>query len=345
MRYTKRLLAEMDHCYAVTVMQAEGEPNAFFAAENKGPCLAVDCATKQKRRTVWEEPGGTRSMVAIPGHPGEFLAVQKFYRLFDWEEACLVWVRPDGKGGYETRELVTTAYLHRFDILQRDGRAWLVICTLAAHKQTREDWSCPGSIYVAPMPASWDEAVRLTPLKEDCFQNHGYARISLDGHDAGLVTCAQGVFEVIPPPAGSERWEVRQIMDMPTSDADWIDIDGDGENEIATIEAFHGCYFRIYKKTDGQYRKVFEHPEATEFYHVVKAGYLAGKPCFVGGCRRGRQQLFVVYWDAEGGRFRWDLVDEGVGPSNVWIHHGADGDEIYAANREAAQAAVYTVDP
>ena len=93
------------------------------------------------------------------------------------------------------------------------------------------------------------------------------------------------------------------------------------------------------------YRKVFEHPEATEFYHVVKAGYLAGVPCFVGGCRRGRQQLFVVYWDAESGRFRWDLVDEGVGPSNVWIHHGADGDEIYAANREAAQAAVYTVEP
>ena len=50
MRYTKRLLAEMDHCYAVTVMQAEGEPYAFFAAENKGPCLAVDCATHTARK-------------------------------------------------------------------------------------------------------------------------------------------------------------------------------------------------------------------------------------------------------------------------------------------------------
>ena len=127
------------------------------------------------------------------------------------------------------------------------------------------------------------------------------------------------------------------------SNADAIDLDGDGEREIAAIEPFHGCYFRIYKKIGGAYRMVYEFPEVSEFYHVVKAGYLLGRPCFLGGCRRGKKQLFAVYWDKETKSFVTETVDEGVGPSNACIRNGRDGDVIYSANREAAQAAAYFV--
>ncbi|MBC8536419.1 hypothetical protein [Feifania hominis] len=344
MKYRKKTIQKLDHCYAVNVMDVAGEPYAFFAAENKNPCIAVDCATQSRHLTVWEEPGGTMGLVPIPGRPGEFLAGQKFYRLYEWEEACIAWVKPDGRGGYISREICTKPYLHRFDLLQRDGRTWLIACTLAAHKQTREDWTWPGSIYVAPFPDDWDGELDLTELKGDCFQNHGYARISRDGHDVGLVTCAQGVFEFFPPRAGSEDWEIRQIMTQATSDADIIDIDADGQEEIATIEQFHGSYFRIYKKIDGRYQQVFEHPEVTEFYHVVKAGRLAGRPCFVGGFRRGKQQLFVVWWDEHRQEFVVDTVDEGVGPSNACIYNGSDADALYVADREVGEAAVYFVE-
>ena len=341
MRFTKRILEEQDHCYAVSVMQADGAPYAFFAAENRGGCFAWDCDTLTRRKTVWEQPGGTMSIVPIPGRPEEFLAVQKFFRLYDWEEACLVWAKPDGQGGYQVKELFTLPYLHRFDLLERDGRVWFIGCTLAAHKQTREDWSCPGGVYIAPMPNGPDEPFELTVLRDDFYQNHGYARVQREGYTAGLVTCRQGVFLVSPPAAPDGEWTVEQLMDQPTSDADLIDIDGDGEAEIATIEEFHGCWFRIYKKTAGGYQKVFEHPEVTEFYHVVKAGTLCGQPVFVGGCRRGKQQLFVVRWDAAAGAFAVDTVDEGVGPSNAAIYNGPAGDCIFAADREAAKAAVY----
>ena len=344
MKFTKKVLTEMDHCYAVSVMQAEGEPWVFFAAENHGPCVAFDCATHQRTKPVWEQPGGTMSLVEIPGKPGEFLAVQKFFRLYDWEEACLVWVKPNAEGGYDTRELFTLPYLHRFDVLQRDGRAWLIVCSLAAHKQTREDWSCPGSVWAAPLPGDWDGKVELREILSGCYQNHGYARLKGDGYDIGLTTCERGVFKVIPPAAGIDDWTVKKIMDQATSDADVIDIDGDGEDEIATIERFHGCYFRIYKKIDGEYRQVFQHPEVTEFYHVVKAGKLAGQPCFVGGCRRGKKQLFVVRWDGEAQTFVTDTIDEDVGPSNACIYNGPQGDVIYAADREAALAAAYFVE-
>ena len=343
MRFEKKVLAELDHVYAVNVMESCGEDAVFFAAENRGPCIAVDCAGHERIKRVWDEPGGTMSMVSIPGRPGEFLAVQKFFRLYDWEEACLVWVKEDGRGGYAVKELFTLPYLHRFDILQRDGRCWLVVCSLAAHKSARDDWQYPGSVYAAPMPDGPDGKIELKEIMGGCFQNHGYARISQDGYDVGLIACAQGVFRLIPPRAGGDGWTVEKIMDMATSDADAIDIDGDGEREIAAIEPFHGCYFRIYKKIGGAYRMVYEHPEVSEFYHVVKAGYLLGRPCFLGGCRRGKKQLFAVYWDKETKSFVTETVDEGVGPSNACIRNGRDGDVIYSANREAAQAAAYFV--
>ena len=54
-----------------------------------------------------------------------------------------------------------------------------------------------------------------------------------------------------------------------------------------------------------------------------------------------QQQLFTVTWDAERQRFEIQTVDEGVGPSNAVIYNGPSGDCIFAADREAAQAAVY----
>lgn len=343
MHFTKRILEEQDHCYAVEVMQAAGEPYVFYAAENHGSCFAWDCKTLQNRLSVWEQPGGTMSIVEIPGKAGEFLAVQKFFRLYDWEEACLVWVKPQPDGSFAVRELFTLPYLHRFDLLTRDGKIWLIACTLAAHKQTREDWSCPGAVYAAELPQNWDTPIDLTKLQDGFFQNHGYCRIHRDGYEAGLVTCQQGVF-LFTPPSGSDGWQIQQLMTQPTSDAALIDLDGDGAEEIATIEPFHGNYFRIYHRNGNDWVMVYEHPEVTDFYHVVKAGTLCGKNVFLGGCRRGKQQLFLVSWNAAANAPEMVVIDEGVGPSNALIYNGPDGDWVFSANREKAQAAAYHVE-
>lgn len=77
---------------------------------------------------------------------------------------------------------------------------------------------------------------------------------------------------------------------------------------------------------------------------MVEAANLAGVPSFIGGCRRGRQQLFYVQADkANPGLFAANLIEEGVGPSNVHVLHEAARDIIVAANREKAEAALYYV--
>jgi hypothetical protein len=91
---------------------------------------------------------------------------------------------------------------------------------------------------------------------------------------------------------------------------------------------------------------IFEHPEVSDFYHVVQGTSLAGRPVFIGGCRRGRQQLFYVQ-AVPGSPLTLEavVIDEGGGPSNVHVLHERGRDIIVAANREKAEAALYFVHP
>lgn len=294
MKITKKALVELNRCYAASSLDIDGKKHLLFATEGEGPCYAYAGADYGERKTVWEGPGGTMSIVPIPGRNGEFLAVQKFFKLFQWDGAVVVWVKPQADGLFAVREILHLPYIHRFDLLTVGGRHWFLGCTLAESKETRDDWSKPGKMYAGLLPADWNQPLELTVLKDDLFKNHGYSRIVIDGVPRGMVTSDEGAFLVTPPRDASGAWSVERFMDWPISDIDAIDIDGDGELEYATIEPWHGSYFRVYKKRNGKFERIFEHPEVSEFYHVVVAARLRGKPVFIGGCRRGKMQLFYV---------------------------------------------------
>ena len=331
----------MNRCYAVNTMELNKKPYALYATEGEGCCIAYDCETFGDKKTLWEAPGGTMSLVPIPGKENQLLAVQKFFHLFEWEEAELVWTRMDENGKFVTKTLFKLPYLHRFDILSANGTNYLIACTLAAHKKTRDDWTYPGSVYVAKLPEDLNEPIKLETLHDGFYKNHGYQHVKINNVERAMIACDSGVYIMTPPQKSGDSWKTEQIMTQPCGDAAMTDIDNDGEMEIATIEQFHGCYYRIYKKHGGKYEMVFQHPEVSEFYHVVNSGILGGSPVFVGGCRRGKQQLFVVSWNSEKGSFEITTVDEGTGPSNACIFNMADRDLLICANREVAQAAVY----
>lgn len=341
MRIEKQFLTEMNRCYSTNHLVVDGQTRILLATEGEGQCLAWTGKDYDTQSVVWDGPGGTMSIVPIPGTNGEFLAVQKFFRMYQWEEAKVVHVKPLANGTYEVKDLIHLPYIHRFDLLTVRDKHYFIGCTLATHKDSKEDWSSPGKVYIGEFT---DGELDLKVLKDGLTKNHGYSRLTENGVMKGLVSSEEGAFKIAPPAEEGADWTVTQFMDHPISDIAAIDIDGDGELEYATIEPFHGTYFRIYKKINGKLTRVFEHPEITDFYHVVEAADLAGIPSFIGGCRRGKQQLFYIQADtANPGQFAVNLIEEGVGPSNVHVVHENGRDIIVAANREKAEAALYYI--
>lgn len=342
MNFEKRFLTNMNRCYSATHITVDGQTRVLLATEGEGSCLAWVGPGYDTPHEVWAAPGGTMSMVPIPGSNGEFLAVQKFFKMFQWEEAKLVHVKPLADGTYAVTDVLHLPYIHRFDLLPVGDRLYFIGCTLATTKESREDWSSPGKVFVGEYTGAGP--LQVSVLKDGLTQNHGYSRLERGGRVSSLITCQQGAFEVTPPQQPGAAWGVRQFMDWPISDIAAIDIDGDGELEFATIEAFHGSHFRVYKQVGAHFEKVYEHPEVSEFYHVVTATTLAGKPVFLGGCRRGKQQLFYVHAAQIAPLvLQAELIEEGVGPSNVHVLHEPGRDIIVSANREKAEAALYIV--
>ena len=344
MTIEKKFLANLPRCYAASAMVIDGETTLLLATEGEGPCLAYSGRDFESERRVWEGPGGTMSMVAIPGKKGEFLAIQKFFKLFQWDEAIIVWVKPDKDGGFAVREILRLPYIHRFDLFRSGDSIHFLGCTLAESKETRDDWSKAGKVYVGKLADDWDRPLELSVLKEGLFRNHGYSRSIWKGREAGLVTSDEGAFALLPPLGLGGEWSVERFMDWPISDIAACDIDGDGELEYATIEPWHGEYFRIYKRKGEGFSRIYEHPEVSEFYHVVADARLRGRPTFIGGCRRGSQHLFYVQAVSISPLVLEAVtIENGVGPSNVAVVHDGDRDVIVSANREKGEAALYFV--
>ena len=342
MNIQKRFLTTMNRCYSANHIVVDGQTRILVATEGEGACLAWTGPDYAQSHEVWAGPGGTMSIVPIPGTNGEFLAVQKFFKMFQWEEAKVVHVKPLADGRYAVTDILHLPYIHRFDLLPAGNKLYFIGGTLATTKQAKEDWSDPGKLWVGEYTGPGP--LQVTALKSGMTQHHGYSRLEHAGRVSSLVTCREGAFEVTPPQQAGAEWQVQPLMDWPISDIAAIDIDGDGELEYATIEDFHGPHFRVYKRVAGQWQKIYEHPEVSEFYHVVTATTLAGQAVFVGGCRRGKQQLFYVQAvQASPLVLQAQVVEEGVGPSNVHVMHEQGRDIIVSANREKAEAALYIV--
>lgn len=340
MKIEKKFLTKLHRCYATSSTVIDGEKKILFATEGEGACYMYSGA-EFEQSTVWDGPGGTMSIVAVPGKNGDFLAVQNFFPTFQSENATIVWGKPEADGKWQVKTLFKLPYIHRFDILSANGVHYFIGCTLCTSKTEKEDWSDPGKIYVAVIPENLDEPMELKIIKTGMTKNHGYSRATWHGKMAGMVTCEEGVFAVTPPQKTGEAWTIETVLERPVSDIAVIDIDGDGEDELVTIEPFHGNQFLINKKTENGYQAVYQYPEEMEFGHVVWGGQLRGVPTIIGGQRRHAKDLFYIQY--QNGEYVKTTIETDIGPSNVAVINDKDRDIIISANREIGEAVLYLV--
>lgn len=344
MNFRKKVLGAMERCYTAGSLTADGRLYAVLASEAiGGPCYAYTGADFSEKEVIWEDAGGTVSLVQIPGIDGEFIAVQKFYPGFKSEQAKLVWGRR-GAAGWTVSDLAPLPFVHRFDLFRVQDEIYILAATLCGSKKDREDWSDPGKVYVGKLPATPGEGVEFAPIVENLYKNHGYCRGSYEGRDAAFVTHEGGVCAVLPPVETGGEWTVRGVIEGAVGDVAVIDLDSDGTPELVTIEPFHGDSFVVRKLYGGEYREVFRYSLGTQFAHAVAGCTLCGKPSVLCGARRGNGDLFILQRGAS--EKEWcdvTVVESGVGPSNVAAIELDGVDVIVSANHTLNEAALYFV--
>ena len=345
MKAEKIILGELTLCYCVAPLQYQGKRHFLVASEKQHPCLLFDEAGNYVDK-VWDGPGGTMTIVQVPGVDGAFLATHRFYSPNDNKQASIILCR-HADGAWKVRTLLELPGVHRFDVLERNGVHYLIACTIKSDYEYKDDWRFPGKVYAAVLPEN------LTELPEDyrleaavicpaLTRNHGYSR---DGQ-TGIVTADEGVFRFTPPEAPGGDWGVEQLLAEPTSDALLLDLDGDGEKELLTLSPFHGDTLRVCKPAaahtaDPQYERVFEYEAKIPFAHAICSAAWNGKQIAVIGHRKEARDLLAVYHD--GMDYRVALLDHDVGPANALSYQLAGKTRILSANRETNEIALYTL--
>ena len=343
MKAEKKVIAKLNKCYAVAQIYGQNQSFLLTAAEKNDPCYLFDLQGN-KLDTVWETDGGIMTMEALPGKDGEFLSTRYFFSPNDSARAQIVWVFKEN-GSWKRKVLLDLPFVHRFGILEREGMRYLVACTLKSAHAFKNDWTCPGRVWVASLLddlSAYDEEHQLVmePVVSGLFKNHGFCKMEEDGYTCALVGTENGVYKITPPKAGDSEWGVECLLEKPASDMLYLDFDGDGERELLVLSPFHGSEAAVYKKINGDYTKVYVYPKEMPFLHAIWGGVIQGSVYGIIGNREGDRELTALHYDPEQG-YVVEVLDAGAGPANV-MHFQRDGkDFLIAANRETDEVALY----
>lgn len=362
MKTKKKVIANLPKCYSIAMLDAGGDKSFVVATEKEGECQRFDLDGNYLE-TIWTQPGGVMTMIQIPGGNGAFLATHQFYSPNDSKDAKIILAEPVCPDGitpvadlsephvWTIRTLSDLPFVHRFDILTVGSMHYLIACCLKSGHEYKEDWTHPGRIFIGVLPEDLrlygpENQLPMTVIKDGLTKNHGYFRCILeDGRPGSIVSAEDGVFRVSPPAQAGGAWSVIKLLDVPSSDAAEVDLDGDGIKELVTYAPFHGSELKIWKPEEGKYAEVFSFPEPLDFLHAIWSGMLDGKPTAIVGHRKGGRDLFALVYDHEQHKYLLDPIDHDRGPTNVQVYENDSKATIIAANRETDEVALYTVLP
>lgn len=376
----KTKLGDLEMGYAISTLRANGTTHIVAAPEGKGPFLLFS-PPEWKPTVLTDGPGGVMSILELPGHDGTIAAIAGCYPVYRFEAAGIYVVhRPSPEESVENseaehahprhgqnrqnrsgreRNLVATAapqwtlnkgmdlpFAHRMESVSIGGQPYLIVSTIAAGKANKDDWSRPGTVYAVRVPEQLDSVWESAPILDGITRNHGMHRATIDEQDTLLIGGTQGLIALTVPSHLGGQWERRVVLPREVSEVYAADLDGDGQQELATIEPFHGNQLSVYKRSgdriEGTWHRLFE--ADLSYGHGLWAGSLAGEPAVMSGSRAGDKDLSVfsiqslVPFVAQR-----SVIENGAGPTQVLVLHEERQDLIFSVNQAMSEVALYTV--
>ena len=339
----KILINDMPGLYAVATVTLGGEPYYAAASEQKNGLVAVvNCATDEVH---WIE-GGKGGVMGIMNSVKEdcLLSIEEFYPGFDAPHSRIVEIALENRDGKwctaSRKELAEVPYLHRLAVIKESDGWYLAAGKLTTGKDFTDDWSRGGTLEM--LAYDGEQVTGRETVHEGLFKHHAMLTERRPEGDILYFGGTEGTYSAVRE---NGEWKITRLLDVPTSEIVFEDLDGDGERELAIVEQFHGDKLTIFKKWgEGEFERALEYP--LKLGHVLWGGMFAGKMSLVSGSREGLRELTIRTFttDADG---RMTLasettVEEGGGPSQVSVRDLGSGGEILVSNYALAQLAKFT---
>lgn len=298
----------------------------------EGEVLLIDTQTKRVQ-IISGLAGGVMSLIPIPEDEGAFLAIQKFYPVFDSAAAEIVYCKlqhtDEAVLKAEVRVVACVPYVHRIALTGCAGARKLLAANLCNSKAFQDDWSQPGEVKEFTLNNAF-EVTDCRIVVDGIHKNHGmYLH-----HSQVLVSGEEGIWSI--DAAGAAE----KICDSAVSDLCLFDIDGDGIEEIICIAPFHGNAVQVLKRNAAGWEIM--HEETVNFGHAIWCGMLGDTPAIL-SCSRGGDRATWLYRLLETGKYERILIEGNVGAANITVAEDGEQIVLYAANHGENETARYTI--
>jgi hypothetical protein len=347
MRFNKTVVHRMNMPYAIGLLGAGPQPSVVCATEDHGPIVVI-APPYDSARTLVPGPGGCMALVGDGSRSGGLFAIMGCFVGYKFQGGSVYHVRNDGAAS----RVLDLPFVHRIGLVMRGGARYLLAANLAEDKKDAADWSKPGAVYAAVLRgtapserARGDGPALLTaqPVLTGIHKNHGFLLADFEGRSSLLVGAAEGLFCVDLQSPGPE-WPSRQVLSGEVSEMAVFDLDGDGKDELVTIEPFHGNTLRAYRKTADGWSRYWD--AELSFGHCVLAGMFNGRRSVIVSSRTGDKNLFLFQFGGDPAESpRRIVVDEGAAAANMIILPRPGGDLLFSANQAEGEIAFYAAQP
>ena len=336
-KYNKKVIIEIESVYTANAFNIGSSFYIGAGSETKPEVYLYDMTTGNTSH-ISGSPGGLMSFIPVPGNPDLFVTIMGLFPPFIGGEAGIFRHRRIN-GDWETNRALHLPFAHRCEILNRAGKNFLFASTVSTYKENPQDWSNPGELHLIELDdtpgATWESRV----IDKSVTRNHGMVRARIKGKETICISGKEGIFFLEQRPG--DDWNLQPVFNREVSEMTFIDLDGDGQDELVTIEPFHGETLNIYKNTGKKWESRIS--DSLSFGHGLSSGFIQQKPVIVVGNRSGSLALesFTVR-DLLKGKYERLVIEKDAGPTQTQVFSVGDVDYILSANQRKNEVALYS---
>lgn len=336
MHIEKKKLMDIKDVYVAETLILGNTRYYAVASEMKGEGAFLINSETLNVTPFWTDESGVMNIIQLP-FSDNVLCIDKFYPVFQSKEAEISILSPSGNEygtTWSRKSIKKLPFCHRIGIVRGKEDNFLIACTLCEDKKFQDDWSKPGSVFVASISDSlrtgeWD----FLRICDGLVKNHG---LYIDNNHVYIASEKGIIYLDFSSYWFGKNIKPEIISTVPTSD---LCICSLGKRKImATIEPFHGDRISVYELYDGTVKSMWT--TGISFGHVIWCGKVLGEFCVIAGSRGGEKRLELYGID---GKLK-AVIDDNVGPTQISVFSICDDETfILSANHGIGEVALYSI--